>query len=122
MVTIDGTDFEIFEPGNPEGRFWVDSKGNHVTCNPKWYSHKFKGPGLRYEVAVCIQTGDIVWTAGPFPCGRRPDKKIFKHRLRHMLDQHEMVECDRGYVGLPFECHTPDDFLNEADKQAKAIA
>jgi hypothetical protein len=29
-------------------------------------SHKFDGPGLRYEIAVCILTGWIVWVMGPF--------------------------------------------------------
>jgi hypothetical protein len=57
-MTVDGTDFKIQEP-SPFSR--------------TWYSHKFKGPGFRYKVAVGIQTGDIVWTHGPFACGMFPD-------------------------------------------------
>ncbi|EFX70022.1 hypothetical protein DAPPUDRAFT_113096 [Daphnia pulex] len=54
LVSIDGVDFRIMEPS---------------PFNPKWYSHKFHGPGLRYELAICIQTGDIVWAYGGLPCG-----------------------------------------------------
>ena len=49
-VTVDGTDFRIFEP-TP---FWSI-----------WRSHKVNGPALRCELAVCIQTGSVVWTNGP---------------------------------------------------------
>lgn len=31
--------------------------------NPKWYLHKRNGPGLHYDVAICISTGFIVWVA-----------------------------------------------------------
>jgi hypothetical protein len=30
-----------------------------------WYSHKYKGPGLLYEVVVSILEGDLVWLNGP---------------------------------------------------------
>ena len=53
-ISVDGTDFSICEP-NP--------------LDAKWFSHKVKGPGLRYEVALCISTGYIVWMHGRFPCG-----------------------------------------------------
>ena len=57
-ITVDGTDFRIQEPS---------------PFDPKWYSHKFRGPGLRYEIGVCIKTGWIVWVNGPFPAGAWPD-------------------------------------------------
>ncbi|GKZ00550.1 hypothetical protein MPSEU_001007400 [Mayamaea pseudoterrestris] len=84
LVSVDGTDFRIqqFQP------FW---KG--------WYSHKFNGPGLRWEVALCIRTGHIVWISGPFPCGEWPDIKIFRQALKGMLGQGERVEADDGYAG-----------------------
>ena len=50
-ITVDGTDFHIQEPAQ---------------FDPKWYSHKFKGPGLCYEIGVCIKTRWIVWVNGPF--------------------------------------------------------
>jgi len=54
LVTIDGTDFEILEP---------------TPFDKQWYSHKFKGPGLCYEITVCIKTGWIVAFSGPFEAG-----------------------------------------------------
>ena len=71
-------------------------------CEPnpfeaKWFSHKFKGPGLRYEVALCISTGHIVWTRGPFACGSWPDLKICRLRMKKALLPEEMVVSDEGY-------------------------
>jgi hypothetical protein len=50
LVSVDGTDYAIREPS---------------PFNKKWYSHKMNGPGVRYEIAICIQTGVPVWTNGP---------------------------------------------------------
>jgi hypothetical protein len=84
LLSVDGTDFRIFNllP------FWTG-----------WFSHKFKGPGLRYKVALNIMTGDIVWIHGPFPCGRYPDITIFRLGLKHELQPGEKVEADLGYRG-----------------------
>ena len=84
LVTVDGVDFQIPEP---------------IPWNSKWYSHKFDGPGLHYEIAVCIHTGDIVSYNGPFECGAWPDLKIFRSRLKGMLGPGEKVIADRGYRG-----------------------
>jgi hypothetical protein len=84
LVSVDGTDFPILEP--------------HPFSHAN-FSHKFKGPGVRYEVAVCIRTGDIVWTNGPFQPGAWPDIKIFRKDLVHKLIRNERVEADRGYNG-----------------------
>jgi len=65
--------------------------------SPRWYSHKFRGPGLRYEVGVCCRTGWIVWAHGPFPCGEWPDLKIFKNYMMVKLDANERVIADNGY-------------------------
>ena len=53
-MTVDGTDVMIWEP---------------TPFSKMWYSHKFHGAELRYEIGMCIQTGDIVWVNGPFKCG-----------------------------------------------------
>jgi hypothetical protein len=92
LVSIDGTDFEIYQ-WQP---FWTG-----------WYSHKFKGPGLRYEVGLCILTGDIVWIHGPFPCGRWPDLKIFRSALKNALPPGEKVVANLGYRGKPAHIITP---------------
>ena len=91
MVTVDRTDFRIQEPR---------------PFSPQWYSHKFKSPGVHYEVAVSINGGDIVHINGPFPCGSNPDISIFRDCLIHKLEPGEMVEADRGYRGEPTKIRT----------------
>jgi hypothetical protein len=104
-VTVDGTDFRINEPS---------------PFNRKWFSHKFNGPGVRYEIAVCIQTGDIVWIYGPFACGRWPDMKIFKSKLINKLLPGEKVEADMGYNGD--KVRKPNDYFSHNEKKAKKRA
>ena len=84
FITVDGTDFRIQEPS---------------PFHPQWYSHKFEGPGLRYEVGVCLRTGWIVWWNGAFPCGSWPDINIARDGLIDELDDsiQEMVLADGGY-------------------------
>lgn len=90
MVSVDCLDLEIQEP-------WP----YNFRLSRMWYSHKFKGPGLRYEVAVSILGGDIVWTCGPFPCGRMNDLMIFREGgLKDALERGERVEADDGYAAL----------------------
>ena len=84
LMTVDGTDFQIREPS---------------PFNPAWFSHKFNGPGVRYEFGVCIQTGWLCWIAGPFPAGDFPDQEIFSSFLAHELAEGEKVEVDEGYTG-----------------------
>ena len=105
-MTVDGTDCHIQEPR---------------PFNRKWWTKKFNGPGVRYEVAVCIQTGEICWINGPFACGRWPDIKIFRRNLKHLLDPGEMVECDAGYRGDP-SCRNKDIIFNRSDARAKGKA
>ena len=57
-MTVDGTDCPIQEPS---------------PFDKMWYSHKFNGAGVHYEVAVAIGTGHIVHVQGPYPCGAYPD-------------------------------------------------
>ena len=83
LMCVDGTDVPIYEPGDRSSI---------------WWSHKFNGPGIRYEVATCIRTGDIVWFRGPFPCNMS-DKAIFDLYLSTYLFPGEGVEADSGYTG-----------------------
>ena len=84
-MSVDGTDFKINQSQNFE---------------TKWFSHKFRGPGLRYEVAINIQTGNIIWSHGPFPPGADTDLAIFLQGLALKLEPGERVEADKGYRGL----------------------
>ena len=84
----------------------------------KWFSHKFKGPGLRYEIAIAIRTGLIVWINGPFPCGSFPDLKIFRNGLQGILGENERVEADAGYVGCdPEFAKTPKSCFVREDRK-----
>lgn len=109
IITVDGTDFR------------VPRYGNH----PKKYnSHKFKGkPGLRYEIAICIQSGDIVHINGPYPCGEKNDIQIFRLELKgKMRLGHELAEADLGYQGEPFYIELPDMHGGGGKMQKKAKA
>ena len=83
-MSIDGTDFKVNQP-----------EGGHKL----WYSHKFKYSAQRYEVGLCILTGDIVWISGPYAAGKWPDISIFRDDLKQQLDENERVVADDGYVG-----------------------
>lgn len=79
---MDGVDFKILEPSN---------------FNKKWYSHKFKGPGIRYELGLCIRTGSIVWKNGGYPCGEYPDLKLAREAYVLSVNQGEKTMADKGY-------------------------
>ena len=65
----------------------------------KIFSKKLNGPGLKYEVGVCIATGQIVWINGPFDAGRHDITIFKKDSLKDMLALEECVEVDNGYNG-----------------------
>jgi hypothetical protein len=83
LVTVDGTDFCIPELGK------------------KFYSFlkKFRKSALRYEVALCILTGDIVLINGSYEAGMWNAISIFRDALVSNLEEHERVEADDGYIG-----------------------
>ena len=77
-------------------------------------THKFKQAGLRYEIALCILTGDIVWVMGPFPCGDWPDINVFRYALKHQLGPSERVEADDGYIGEdPIKTKVPKSIVHD---------
>eukprot|EP00804_Cyclotella_cryptica_P027219 CCRYP_020392-RA/>CCRYP_020392-RA protein AED:0.22 eAED:0.22 QI:0/-1/0/1/-1/1/1/0/118 len=82
-LTVDGTDMPV--------QHWFD---------PKYLSHKFNSNGLKYELGVCIQTGNIVWINGPFRAGFH-DIDICRQALIGALDEDEVAEADGGYQGEP---------------------
>ena len=59
-MSIDGTEFQNFEYGR------------------KFFSHKNKKSALRYEIALNIITGDIVWINGRFSAGKYSNIAIFR--------------------------------------------
>ena len=105
-MTLDGTDCKIQEP-RPFER--------------KWFSHKFRGPGVRYEVGVNIQNGWIVWCNGPYPYGEWSDIKIARHTIVDLLQEDEMCVADGGYRDGYEHFETPTG-LNNYDQRMKKLA
>ena len=70
--------------------------------NAKWWSHKFNGPGLRYEIALCIRTGEIVWANGGLPCGEWPDLRLARNAFIGRLQLGEKALADGGYRDQQF--------------------
>jgi hypothetical protein len=64
--------------------------------DPKWFSHKFRGPGVRYEIGLCIATGNIVWAHGGYPCGW-PDLRLARDAFIDRLEIYEKALADKGY-------------------------
>lgn len=102
FLSLDGTDFRILEPSE---------------FDPKWWSHKFNGPGLRYEIAICIRTGDIVWAHGGVPCSEWPDLRLFRNALLGSLRPGEKIIADRGNSD-----HNYFEDLNVNAEQKKILA
>lgn len=74
--------------------------------------------GLRYEIAICILTGDIVWINGPYECGMWNDLMIFRDALISHLAPKERVEADDGYLGEhPRYVKCPKGFANPPETE-----
>ena len=96
-MSVDGTDFRLQQQPTKD-----------------YYSHKYKASGYRYEVALCIWTGWIIWINGPFPCGTYPDIVIFRQQLKQKLQQAgEKAQADLGYCGEPGTIITPNEYDSE---------
>ena len=87
-LVIDETDSPIQEPS---------------PFSKDWYSHKYNGPGVRYEVATSIQTGMVCWINGPFRPGVWPDDAIYKSGLYNHLPEGKLVHADCGYFNTTEE-------------------
>lgn len=81
--SVNGTDCSIYEATPFSG---------------KWYSHKLKSSGLRYEVGTDIGEGNIVWILGPFPYESDLDLSIFRIYLKTLLHTNERVITDNRYI------------------------
>ena len=90
FVSVDCTDCPINEPR---------------PFSVEWYSHKTSSAGVRYEIAVSLQTSQIVWANGPYACGANPDVTIFRSDLKTKLHTNEFVVTDSGYGDE--KCITP---------------
>lgn len=87
FVSLDGVDFKIDEP---------------KPFNPLWCSHKFRGPGLRYEIGLNIRTGYIVWAYGGYPCGEFNDLKLARELYMPSVNKGEKTLADKVYKDKDF--------------------
>lgn len=85
-VLIDGTDCPVGEPR---------------PLDPSFYSQKFKRAGVRYELAMCIATGNIVWANGSYKCGSYTDFAIFRKKLESRMESGGKILADSGYLDPP---------------------
>jgi hypothetical protein len=106
-MTVDGTDFKIKEP-HP--------------FSTSWWSHKYNGPAVRYEVGVSIE-GWIVWVNGPYPAGSWPDLVIAQHILPNALLPGEQYIADDTYrtaeALLPEDAATVEEYHFMAAARAR---
>ena len=75
--------------------------------NQRWYSHKFNGPALRYEVAVSIHGGDVVWAYGGVPAGETNDLMLARMAYIHRVDHGEKTIADSVYRDHIFFVNSP---------------
>ena len=82
FVTLDGTDFPVNEA---------------YPFDKSLFSHKLNAAGIRYDIALNIVTGDIVYWSGGEKAGEFPDIVIARNGILHLIDEGEMILADKGY-------------------------
>ena len=81
---MDGTDLATEEPGRP--------------INPRWFSHKINRAAIKYEVAIGVHTGWIVWVNGLYPAGKYSNVSIVSRQsLVHFLHENDLYIADGAY-------------------------
>jgi len=84
------------------------------------FSYKLNGPGVRYEVGLCIQTGDLVWVNGPYQPGVYNDDMIARVMgLWEALGRFEKFLADSIYSG--WRVLAPNG-RNNRDQYMKSVA
>jgi hypothetical protein len=103
-MTVNGIDFKINEP---------------FPFHPMWFSLKFKSAGVRYEVAISINDGDIVHIYTPVPCSSCPNITNFLTCLMQKLLPDEMVEAENRYQGVSANIRILVDYATMREKKHK---
>ena len=83
--------------------------------NKRFLSHKFHGRGVKYEIGVCIATGQIEWLHGPARCGEN-DITLARQAFISFLNDGEMACADKGYRGEPKYLKTPSIWSYRTDE------
>jgi hypothetical protein len=101
------------------------SKNQDHSVHSKYFSYKINHAGLRYEIALSLRMGHIVWTNGPFLPGLMSDLMTFRQDLRQNMSIGERIEVDNGYVADDHQwCKTPSGLstsLNDEKRLRRRI-
>jgi len=102
MTVVDTVDFHCLD--------WRRWNGAIKQLDKALYSHKMNGPGLRYEIAHGIYTGNICWVNGPFKAGDYNDLQIAQENgLCDVLDAcKEKAIADSIYKRDQKHFYTPE--------------
>jgi hypothetical protein len=105
LISVDGIDCAIQEP---------------YPFDEGIFSPKLNGPGFKYEIGVCVLTGDIVWVNGPFKAGRHDVTIFSEDGLKFALAEDEAVEVDAGHQGDD-ALKNPNVAQTRADRREKSV-
>jgi len=85
IITVDGVDCSIQEPRRFPSR--------------EWFSKKYNGPGLTYELGIAIHSNRLVWIKGPHRSGSGTDLTRYKapNGLKSKIPAGKKVIADRIY-------------------------
>jgi hypothetical protein len=97
IISVDGTDCPIEEPR---------------PFDKAWFSNKFKGPGVKYEVALDVLTGECVWINGPFKASKS-EVTIYRNGLKHLIPEGKLVVADKALRGEPATASVPNHLDDE---------
>ena len=100
--------------------FWIC---NLFPFSKKYYSHKFEGPVLTYEITLGICSRDIVWAHGGYLEGKYPDYKMACTAFVYILDRelNNHVIADAKYCHLPFFISPKKNNYLEGDLYARHV-
>jgi len=86
ILSVDGTDFRIWEPKHPT-----------LPIDKGMMSHKFKHAALKYEIAISVQQSKVCFFSGPYRGGEH-DLEIFRKALKNKIKDGKKVIADGGYA------------------------
>ena len=86
-VSLDGTDFSIYD---------------QKPFDKKWFSFKLNRAGIRYEVGICISSGEIVWFNGGYKAGFYNDLELARLEFTSELLPGKRAVADKGYSDARF--------------------
>jgi DDE superfamily endonuclease len=95
FATVDGTHCRIYE--------------QRKEPNSKWCSHKFKGPGLGYELVIDIYHQQLLYVHGPYRAGDNDISNFRKPEgIMNRIPEGKKLVGDSGYRGEPGKITTPN--------------